>query len=75
MQRLGFLAALGTGITQRFARVSEQINRVEQSLKLDKQQPAIAQLIRKVQLEEKEKLLLVNRLTDALSSLNTSHSN
>jgi hypothetical protein len=48
-------------ITQRFARISEQINRVEQALKGDKHLPALAQLVRKVQLEEKDKLLLVRR--------------
>lgn len=52
----------GTGITSRFAAVSEQINCVEQALKTDKNLPAVANLIRKLQEEEKEKLLLVRTL-------------
>ncbi|KAG6618808.1 uncharacterized protein IUM83_01372 [Phytophthora cinnamomi] len=61
-----------SGITERFSVVSEQINCVEKLLRDEKQQAAIAQLVRKVQLEEKEKLLLTSavliekmRLSDA----------
>ncbi|EGZ05089.1 hypothetical protein PHYSODRAFT_320201 [Phytophthora sojae] len=61
-----------SGITERFSAVSEKINRVEKLLRDEKQQVAIAQLLRKVQLEEKEKLLLTSavliekmRLSDA----------
>lgn len=43
--------------------MSEKINRVEKLLRDEKQQVAIAQLLRKVQLEEKEKLLLVYELS------------
>lgn len=50
---------LGSGITRRFAAVSERVNVVEELFNGEKKQPAIAQLIRKIQLEEKEKLLLV----------------
>ncbi|KAE9330914.1 hypothetical protein PF001_g132 [Phytophthora fragariae] len=61
-----------SGITERFSAVSEQVNCVEKLLRDEKQQVAIAQLLRKVQLEEKEKLLLTSavliekmRLSDA----------
>jgi hypothetical protein len=49
----------GSGITERFAAASEQINNVEKILRDEKQHVAIARLVRKVQQEEKEKLLLV----------------
>ncbi|KAI9994840.1 hypothetical protein PInf_011678 [Phytophthora infestans] len=61
-----------SGITERFSAVSERINHVEKLLR-DKKQPVIADLIRKIQLEEKEKLLLTSavliekmRLSDAI---------
>ncbi|KAK1944659.1 hypothetical protein P3T76_004571 [Phytophthora citrophthora] len=60
------------GITKRFSAVSEQINQVEKLLREEKKQIPVAQLIRKIQLEEKEKLLLTSavliekmRLNDA----------
>ncbi|OWZ14329.1 hypothetical protein PHMEG_00012209 [Phytophthora megakarya] len=63
--------AFCSGITERFSAVSEQINKVE-SLLREKRQVPIAQLLRKVQVEEKEKLLLTSavliekmRLSDA----------
>ncbi|ETK78878.1 hypothetical protein L915_15191 [Phytophthora nicotianae] len=64
--------AFCSGITERFSAVSERINQVEKYLR-DKKQQVIADFIRKIQLEEKEKLLLTSavliekmRLTDAL---------
>ncbi|KAG7401957.1 hypothetical protein PHYBOEH_008478 [Phytophthora boehmeriae] len=51
-----------SGITQQFLTVSEQVNQVETLLRGKKQQVAIAQLLRKVQQEEKEKLLLTSAL-------------
>ncbi|KAG2846206.1 hypothetical protein PC112_g1512 [Phytophthora cactorum] len=78
--RLGFqvhqkteqFPAFCSGITERFSVVSEQINQVENLLR-DKKQQIVADFIRKVQLEEKEKLLLTSavliekmRLTDAM---------
>ncbi|KAH7479860.1 hypothetical protein PRIC1_008587 [Phytophthora ramorum] len=64
--------AFCSGITEQFSAVSEQINRVEKLLRDEKQQVAIAQLLRQVQEEEKEKLLLTSavliekmRLNDA----------
>ncbi|ETI38677.1 hypothetical protein F443_15648 [Phytophthora nicotianae P1569] len=64
--------AFCSGITERFSAVSERINQVEKHLR-DKKQQVIADFIRKIQLEEKEKLLLTSavliekmRLTDAL---------
>ncbi|CAI5711245.1 unnamed protein product [Peronospora destructor] len=59
-------------ITDRFSAVNEQINLIENILRDEKQQVAIAQLLRKIQVEEKEKLLLTSailiekmRLSDA----------
>ncbi|RLN64369.1 hypothetical protein BBJ28_00018227 [Nothophytophthora sp. Chile5] len=48
-------------MTAQFAAVSDRINSVEKLLRDERAQLAIAQLVRKVQLEEKEKLLLVGR--------------
>ncbi|KAG2531564.1 hypothetical protein JM16_001053 [Phytophthora kernoviae] len=49
-------------ITEQFSVVSERVNQVEELLRDKKQQVAIAQLLRKVQLEEKDKLLLTSAL-------------
>ncbi|KAL3660113.1 hypothetical protein V7S43_015034 [Phytophthora oleae] len=48
------------GITKRFSAVSGQINQVEKLLRDEKKQVPVAQLVRKVQSEEKEKLLLTS---------------
>ncbi|KAE9028973.1 hypothetical protein PR001_g11616 [Phytophthora rubi] len=71
-QKTEQFAGFCSGITERFSAVSEQVNYVEKLLRDEKQQVAIAQLLRKVQLEEKEKLLLTSavliekmRLSDA----------
>ncbi|KAG6977075.1 hypothetical protein JG688_00000679 [Phytophthora aleatoria] len=71
-QKTEQLPAFCSGITERFSVVSEQINQVENLLR-DKKQQIVADFIRKVQLEEKEKLLLTSavliekmRLTDAM---------
>ncbi|KAG7381925.1 hypothetical protein PHYPSEUDO_005452 [Phytophthora pseudosyringae] len=50
----------GSAITQRFSAVSERINQVETLLRDEKQHVSVAQFVRKVQLEEKEKLLLTS---------------
>ncbi|KAG1693646.1 hypothetical protein DVH05_023049 [Phytophthora capsici] len=50
------------GITKRFSAVSEKINEAEKFLRDEKKQVPIAQLIRKIQLEEKEKLLLTSAM-------------
>ncbi|KAI9908072.1 hypothetical protein PsorP6_003532 [Peronosclerospora sorghi] len=62
----------GSRITDRFSAVSEQINCIEKLLNA-KQQNATARLLRRLQLEEKEKLLLTSavlieklRLSDAV---------
>ncbi|RLN38038.1 hypothetical protein BBJ28_00001095 [Nothophytophthora sp. Chile5] len=47
-------------ITAQFAAVSDRINSVEKLLRDERAQLAIAQLVRKVQLEEKEKLLMTS---------------
>lgn len=49
-------------ITERFAEVSKRINDIEKLLRDEREQVAVAQLLRKVQLEEKEKLLLTSAL-------------
>ncbi|TYZ57321.1 hypothetical protein PybrP1_008035 [[Pythium] brassicae (nom. inval.)] len=66
-------AAFSGGITARFAALSNQINGVERAL-IEKKHERLAQYVRKVQLEEKEKLLVTSallvekmRLKDALS--------
>ncbi|TDH72939.1 uncharacterized protein CCR75_008521 [Bremia lactucae] len=66
------LFSLGSNFTDTFSKVSERINQVEKQLR-HKQQVTVANLIRHIQMEEKEKLLLTSaeliekmRLSDAL---------
>ncbi|RQM13822.1 hypothetical protein KXD40_001495 [Peronospora effusa] len=73
--------AFCSGIKDRFSAVSEQINHIEKLLRDEKQQVAIAQLLRKIQEEEKEKLLLTSavliekmRLCDAAKHHEPDHS-
>ncbi|CAH0473992.1 unnamed protein product [Peronospora belbahrii] len=54
--------AFCSGIKNRLSAVSEQVNRIEKLLRDEKHQVAIAKLLRKIQIEEKEKLLLTSAI-------------
>lgn len=61
-QRTERFPAFCSGIMERFSSVSKQINHVEKLLRDDKELMAVADSIRMVQLQEKEKLLLTSAL-------------
>ncbi|CEG47563.1 uncharacterized protein PHALS_04431 [Plasmopara halstedii] len=61
-QRTEHFSTFCSRITKRFSSVSEQINKIEKLLRDDKQLITAANYIRKIQLEEKEKLLVTSAL-------------